>query len=60
MGCLTALILRFTEHTRVIEPLVIFVMSYLSYIMAETVHWSGIISLVPFRKFCYFSLDLMS
>jgi hypothetical protein len=43
---MTAFFLKYTKETRVIEPLVIYVMSYLSFLMAETVHWSGIISLV--------------
>ncbi len=46
IGALTAFILRFTKHTRVIEPLIVFTMSYLAYILAETIHWSGIISLI--------------
>jgi len=31
---------------RVIEPLIVFTMSYFAYILAETIHWSGIISLI--------------
>ena len=46
IGMLTSYILKFTKDTRVIEPLIIFAMSYLSYIFAETIHWSGIISLI--------------
>ena len=46
VGCFTAFFLRFTKETRLIEPLVIYVMSYLSFLLAETFHWSGIISLV--------------
>ena len=58
VGCLTAYFLKFTRDTRVIEPLVIFVMSYLAYILAETVHWSGIISLVTLlRGFVYLACD---
>ncbi len=49
VGCLTAFFLKFTKETRVIEPLVIYVMSYLSFLLAETVHWSGIISLVSHK-----------
>ena len=45
---MTAFFLKFTKETRVIEPLVIYVMSYLAFLLAETVHWSGIISLVRF------------
>lgn len=46
VGCITAFFLKFTKETRVIEPLVIYVLSYLSFLLAETVHWSGIISLI--------------
>ncbi|ELT87433.1 hypothetical protein CAPTEDRAFT_97875 [Capitella teleta] len=43
-GFLTALVTRFTDHVRVIEPLVVFVMGYLSYLTAEMFHLSGILS----------------
>ncbi len=46
IGGLSAFILKFTKHTRVIEPLIVFTMSYLAYILSETIHWSGIISLI--------------
>lgn len=46
IGALSAYILKFTKHTRVIEPLIVFVTSYLAFILAETIHWSGIISLI--------------
>ncbi len=46
VGALTAFILKFTKGTRVIEPLIVFAMSYLAFILAETIHWSGIISLI--------------
>lgn len=46
IGLLTAFIVKFTEHTQVIEPFLVIVMSYVSYVLAETVHWSGIISLI--------------
>jgi len=52
VGCFTAFFLKFTKETRVIEPLVIYVMSYLSFVLAETVHWSGIISLVILALIC--------
>ena len=45
-GLLCSYILKFTKDTREIEPLIIFVMSYTAYILAETIHWSGIISLI--------------
>ena len=46
IGYITSYIVKFTKQTRVIEPLIIFALSYLSYILAETIHWSGIISLI--------------
>ncbi len=46
VGVLTALVLRLTSRARVLEPLIIIIMAYVSYIGAELVHWSGIISLV--------------
>ena len=46
IGIITSYVVKFTEHTRVIEPFMILAMSYLAYILAETVHWSGIISLI--------------
>ncbi len=46
IGILTSLTLRLTSRARVLEPLIIICMAYASYIFAELVHWSGIISLV--------------
>ena len=46
IGLLTSLIVRFTKHTQVIEPFLVILMSYVSYVLSETVHWSGIISLI--------------
>ena len=46
IGLITSLIVKFTRHTQVIEPFLILAMSYVSYVMAETIHWSGIISLI--------------
>ena len=45
-GLLTSYIVKFTKETRVIEPLIVLALAYLSYILAETIHWSGIISLI--------------
>lgn len=45
-GALAAYFCKFTSHTRVIEPLVMFTTAYFSFTLAETVHWSGIISLI--------------
>ena len=46
IGMLTSYIVKFTENTQVIEPFMILAMSYLAYVLAETIHWSGIISLI--------------
>ncbi|XP_052104403.1 Na(+)/H(+) exchanger beta-like isoform X2 [Mytilus californianus] len=45
-GMITAVITKYTEHVRVIEPLSVFVLAYMSYLMAELFHFSGIISLI--------------
>ncbi|GIY73567.1 hypothetical protein CEXT_62601 [Caerostris extrusa] len=44
-GILAAFVSRFTHHVRVIEPLFVFVMAYLSYVSAELFHFSGILAL---------------
>lgn len=46
VGALSAYFCKFTKHTRVVEPLVIFTTAYFSFTLAEVVHWSGIISLI--------------
>ena len=43
-GLLTAFLTRFTDHVRVIEPLIVFTMGYLSYLTAEVFHFSGILA----------------
>ena len=43
-GFLTAFMTRFTDHVRVIEPLLVFVMGYMSYLTAEIFHFSGILA----------------
>lgn len=45
-GALTAIVTKYTEHCRVVEPLAVFVLAYISYLMAEMVHFSGIISII--------------
>ncbi|XP_057195565.1 sodium/hydrogen exchanger 1 [Triplophysa rosa] len=45
-GILAAFTSRFTSHTRVIEPLFVFVYSYLAYLSAEVFHLSGIMALI--------------
>ncbi|XP_067120663.1 Na(+)/H(+) exchanger protein 2-like [Centruroides vittatus] len=44
-GILAAFISRFTHHVRIIEPLFIFVLAYLSYLSAELFRLSGILAL---------------
>ncbi|XP_036411286.1 Na(+)/H(+) exchanger beta-like [Megalops cyprinoides] len=45
-GILAALTSRFTSNLRVIEPLFVFVYSYMAYLSAEVFHLSGIMSLI--------------
>ncbi|KAL7840337.1 hypothetical protein AOLI_G00256600 [Acnodon oligacanthus] len=45
-GVLAAFTSRFTAHTRVIEPLFVFVYSYMAYLSAEVFHLSGIMALI--------------
>ncbi|XP_050311886.1 sodium/hydrogen exchanger 3 isoform X2 [Anthonomus grandis grandis] len=44
-GFATALVTRFTNEVRVIEPIFIFVMAYLAYLNAEVFHMSGILAI---------------
>ncbi|XP_071950500.1 sodium/hydrogen exchanger 2-like [Antedon mediterranea] len=46
VGMLSAFMTKFTKHVRVVEPLAIIGMAYLSYILAELFHWSGIIGII--------------
>eukprot|EP00795_Rhopilema_esculentum_P010904 gene10904-19735_t len=43
-GIAASFVTRFTEHVRVIEPIFIFVMSYMAYLTAEIFHFSGIMA----------------
>lgn len=43
-GMITAFTTRFTKTIRVIEPLFVFLYSYLSYLTAEMFHLSGIVA----------------
>ncbi|XP_041664694.1 Na(+)/H(+) exchanger beta-like [Cheilinus undulatus] len=45
-GILGAFTSRFTSHTRVIEPLFVFLYSYMAYLSAEVFHLSGIMALI--------------
>ncbi len=43
-GYVTGFVTRFTNHARVLEPLFVFVMAYMSYLNAEIFHMSGILA----------------
>lgn len=45
-GVITSLVTKFTKDVRVVEPLAMLGMAYLSYLSAEMVHFSGIISII--------------
>ncbi|CAB1320450.1 unnamed protein product [Coregonus sp. 'balchen'] len=45
-GVLAAFTSRFTSHSRVIEPLFVFLYSYMAYLSAEMFHLSGIMALI--------------
>ena len=45
-GILTALLTRFTDHVRVIEPIAVLAMGYLAYLFAEMFRLSGIVCLI--------------
>uniref|UniRef100_A0A915IJZ4 Sodium/hydrogen exchanger n=1 Tax=Romanomermis culicivorax TaxID=13658 RepID=A0A915IJZ4_ROMCU len=45
-GLITAFLTKYTTKTRVVEPILFFGMSYLSYLLAELVKFSGIISII--------------
>jgi len=47
-GVLASYVTCFTKHVRVVEPLLIFSSAYLSFLEAELLHWSGIISIIAF------------
>lgn len=54
-GLSGGLMSRFTYRVRVIEPLIVFVFGYLSFLLAEMFHLSGILALV-----CIFIVLLIS
>ncbi|XP_033105121.1 Na(+)/H(+) exchanger beta-like [Anneissia japonica] len=45
-GIMSAFITRFTHKVRVIEPAIVFIMSYMAYLTAEIFHLSGILAIV--------------
>ena len=46
VGVLSAFFCKFTKDTPVVEPLVMFSSAYFSFVLTETLHWSGIIALI--------------
>ncbi|GAB1605343.1 Na(+)/H(+) exchanger beta-like, partial [Argonauta hians] len=46
VGCICAVITKFTSSVEVLEPLTIFSLAFLSYLLAEMFAFSGIISLI--------------
>ena len=46
MGLLSSVIVKYTQKTQTIEPFLVIVIAYIAYVLAETFHWSGIISLL--------------
>jgi len=44
-GYVTGFVTRFTNHARILEPLFVFTMAYLSYLNAEIFHLSGIMAI---------------
>lgn len=46
VGCVCALLTKFTSSVKVLEPLTIFSLAFLSYLLAEMFAFSGIISLI--------------
>ena len=40
-GAFASFITTFTQHVRVVEPLLIFSTAYMAFLCAELVHWSG-------------------
>jgi len=47
---------RFTNRVTVIQPLIVFVCGYVSFCVAEMLHFSGILSYVTFNFFVSFLL----
>lgn len=43
-GYVIGFVTRFTNHARILEPLFVFTMAYLSYLNAEIFHLSGIMA----------------
>jgi NhaP-type Na+/H+ or K+/H+ antiporter len=52
-GILACFTTKFTEHTPILEPLIILTYSYLSYLTAEMFSTSGILAYVVFFPFFF-------
>lgn len=48
LGLSAGVMSRFTSHISVVEPLVVFMFGYISFLSAEMFHLSGILSYVAF------------
>ena len=46
IGFLSTLIVKYTRHCRELEPFTILASIYLSFVLAECIHWSGIIAIL--------------
>ena len=46
IGFISTFIVKFTRHCRELEPLTMLVLIYLSFIIAECIHWSGIMAIL--------------
>nr|XP_022342116.1 Na(+)/H(+) exchanger beta-like isoform X2 [Crassostrea virginica] len=46
VGCLSALLTKLTSHVKVVEPIAIFGMAYLAFLLAELFEFSGIICII--------------
>ena len=42
-GLLSSFITKFTNSVKVVEPIIIFALAYMSYLLAEMFHFSGIV-----------------
>jgi sodium/hydrogen exchanger 3 len=47
-GLFASYVTTFTQHVRVAEPLVLYSFAYMSFLVAEVFHWSGIISIIAY------------
>jgi len=57
-GLCASLISRLSSRVAVVEPLIVFVFGYMSYLTAEMFHLSGILSYVTFGHFTFY-LNMM-